>query len=137
MLLGRCSLDPESGELRNAQGELAGLRKQGARRSGSSSPAVGEVVNKDDLMTQVWPKVGVGPGSLTQAIARSGVCSATNRHRIVRNVARRGYMLVPDPPPLSAIETPRAPSAGPPANSGIFSTPLGPKAAGVDQYGWC
>ena len=54
------------------------------------------MVGKDELMDQVWPDVVVGEGSLTQAIADVRRALGDTEHRLVRNVARRGYMLVPD-----------------------------------------
>jgi TolB-like protein/DNA-binding winged helix-turn-helix (wHTH) protein len=115
LLLGCCTLELTSGELRNAQGELAGLRKQALDVLLVLARRVGEVVSKDELMSQVWPKVVVGEGSLTQAIADIRRVLGDDGHRLVRNVARRGYMLVPDPPPLSAVETHAAPAVDPPA----------------------
>ena len=55
----------------------------------------GQVVSKDELMDLVWPDVVVGEGSLTQAIADVRRALGDTEHRLVRNVARRGYMLVP------------------------------------------
>jgi TolB-like protein/DNA-binding winged helix-turn-helix (wHTH) protein len=112
--------------LRNAQGELAGLRKQALDVLLVLARRVGEVVSKDELMSQVWPKVVVGEGSLTQAIADIRRVLGDDGHRLVRNVARRGYMLVPDPPPLSAVETHAAPGGDPPAAAESYR-PLRPR----------
>ena len=98
LLLGRCTLELTSGELRDAEGELAGLRKQALDVLLVLGRRAGEVINKDELMSQVWPKVVVGEGSLTQAIADIRRVLGDDGHRLVRNVARRGYMLVPDKP---------------------------------------
>ena len=104
LLLGRCTLELTSGELRDAEGELAGLRKQGLDVLLVLGRRAGEVINKDELMSQVWPKVVVGEGSLTQAIADIRRVLGDDRHRLVRNVARRGYMLVPDKRLSAAVE---------------------------------
>ena len=46
-------------------------------------------------MSRVWPDVVVGEGSLVQAIADIRRVLGDTGHRVIRNVARRGYMLVP------------------------------------------
>jgi hypothetical protein len=56
---------------------------------------VGQVVGKDELMQCVWPDVVVG-GSLTQSIADIRRALGDVDHRLVCNVARRGYQFVPD-----------------------------------------
>ena len=58
----------------------------------------GQVVSKDELMNRVWPDVVVGEGSLVQAIADIRRVLGDTGHRVIRNVARRGYMLVPEEP---------------------------------------
>ena len=60
LLLGCCTLELTSGELRDAEGELAGLRKQALDVLLVLGRRAGEVINKDELMSQVWPKVVVG-----------------------------------------------------------------------------
>ena len=101
LLLGRCTLDLAAGELFTAEGELADLRKQALDVLLVLGRRAGQVVSKDELMSRVWPKVVVGEGSLTQAVADLRRGLGDDEHRLVRTVARRGYMLVPDqPPPL-------------------------------------
>ena len=56
----------------------------------------GQVVSKDELMSRVWPDVVVGEGSLVQAIGDIRRVLGDTGHRVIRNVARRGYMLVPE-----------------------------------------
>jgi len=106
--LGRCTLDLAAGELFTADGELAGLRKQALDLLLVLGRRAGQVVSKDDLMSHVWPRVVVGEGSLTQAIADVRRVLGDNDHRLVRTVARRGYMLVPDG--LAAAPDSRAPT---------------------------
>jgi hypothetical protein len=55
-------------------------------------------VGKSELMDRVWPRSVVGEGSLTQAVAEIRRVLGDTEHRLLRNVARRGYMLVPDAP---------------------------------------
>ena len=113
--LGEFVLDLVAGELFTADGQLAGLRKQALDVLLVLGSRVGQVVGKDELMRLVWPNVVVGEGSLTQAIADIRRVLGDSEHRVIRNVARRGYMLVPDTMPVAAVEysevdsTPAAP----------------------------
>lgn len=88
-------LDLASGELITPDGHLAGLRKQALEVLLVLGRRCGQVVTKDELMRQVWPGLVVGEGSLTQAIADVRRVLDDRDHLLVRNVARRGYMLVP------------------------------------------
>ncbi len=94
--LGGFILDLAAGELLSAGRQPAGLRKQALEVLLVLGRRAGQVVSKDELMDQVWPDVVVGEGSLTQAIANVRRALGDTEHRLVRNVARRGYMLVPD-----------------------------------------
>ncbi len=89
-------LDLAAGELLSADRQPAGLRKQALEVLLVLGRRAGQVISKDELMDQVWPDVVVGEGSLTQAIADVRRALGDTEHRLVRNVARRGYMLVPD-----------------------------------------
>ncbi len=102
--LGEFVLDLAAGELFTADGQLAGLRKQALDVLLVLGRRAGQVVGKDELMRLVWPNVVVGEGSLTQAIADIRRVLGDGEHRVIRNVARRGYMLVPDTMPAAAIE---------------------------------
>ncbi|MGZ8992942.1 MAG: winged helix-turn-helix domain-containing protein, partial [Burkholderiaceae bacterium] len=94
--LGSFVLDLAAGELLSADRQPAGLRKQALKVLLVLGRHASQVVSKDELMDQVWPDVVVGEGSLTQAIADVRCALGDTEHRLVRNVARRGYMLVPD-----------------------------------------
>jgi TolB-like protein/DNA-binding winged helix-turn-helix (wHTH) protein len=102
-------LDLAGGELLDADGQLAGLRRQALEVLLLLGARSGQVVSKEELMQRVWPDVVVGDGSLTQAIADIRRVLGDQSHRLVRNVARRGYMLVPSaqgvaaPPPAQAV----------------------------------
>lgn len=117
--LGELVLDLLAGELFTADGQLAGLRKQALDVLVVLGRRAGQVVGKDELMRLVWPNVVVGEGSLTQAIADIRRVLGDSEHRVIRNVARRGYMLVPDAMPAGASERlevdsiPSAPAAVP------------------------
>ena len=91
-------LDLNRGELLTAHDELAGLRKQALDVLLVLGARAGQVVSKDELMSRVWPDVVVGEGSLVQAIGDIRRVLGDTEHRLIRNVARRGYMLVPEGP---------------------------------------
>ena len=94
-------LDLNRGELLTPQDQLAGLRKQALDVLLVLGARAGQVVSKDELMSHVWPDVVVGEGSLVQAIGDIRRVLGDTRHRLIRNVARRGYMLVPEGPSTS------------------------------------
>ena len=89
-------LDLNRGELLTPEDQLAGLRKQALDVLLVLGARAGQVVSKDELMSRVWPDVVVGEGSLVQAIADIRRVLGDTGHRVIRNVARRGYMLVPE-----------------------------------------
>jgi adenylate cyclase len=116
--LGEFVLDLVAGELFTADGQIAGLRKQALDVLLVLGRHADQVVGKDELMRLVWPNVVVGEGSLTQAIADIRRVLGDSEHRVIRNVARRGYMLVPDTLPAAAVERPE-----------VDSTPAAPTPA--------
>jgi TolB-like protein/DNA-binding winged helix-turn-helix (wHTH) protein len=93
--IGAHVLDLAAGELLNADGERAALRKQALSVLLLLGARAGQVVSKDELTQRVWPNVVVGEGSLTQAVVDIRRVLRDHDHHLVRNVARRGYMLVP------------------------------------------
>jgi adenylate cyclase len=116
-------LDLKAGELLTLDGRLAGLRRQGLDVLLLLGSRAGEVVTKDELMRSIWPDVVVGEGSLTQAIAEIRRVLGDQAHQVVRNVARRGYVLVP----AGAEATPAA---------GVYAAPrvAGPAAAARPMF---
>lgn len=109
-------LDLSAGELLTSDGRLAGLRRQALDVLLVLGSRAGQVVSRDELMRRIWPDVVVGEGSLTQAIAEIRRALGDQEHEIVRNVARRGYMLLPaapqgSPPAACSPGVERAPPA--------------------------
>jgi len=96
--LGGFVLDLTAGELFAPDGQRAALRKQALELLLMLGRHAGQVVAKDALMDRVWPEVVVGETSLAQAVADIRRVLGDRAHRLVRNVARRGYLLVPDGP---------------------------------------
>jgi TolB-like protein len=116
LAVGGFVLDLVAGELRGADQQPAPLRRQALGLLLVLGRRAGHVVSKDELMDRVWPGVVVGENSLTQAIADIRRVLGDTGHRLVRNVARRGYMLAPDTaadiPPLSIAVMPLAVDGG-------------------------
>lgn len=133
-------LDLNRGELLTPQDQLAGLRRQALDVLLVLGARAGQVVSKDELMSRVWPDVVVGEGSLVQAIADIRRVLGDTGHRLIRNVARRGYMLVPEGPSTPQTVTADAITALPlaPEHSialSVTSEHVAPEA-GVTRKNW-
>ena len=127
--LGAFVLDLRAGELFTADGRIASLRKQALEVLLALGSRPGVVMTKEALLDQVWPGVIVGDGSLTQAIADIRRALGDSDHRFVRNVARRGYMLVPDLP--RALSPPSSDEVSAPQPEADARQPRGVVAAGA------
>jgi TolB-like protein len=97
--LGALTFDRQRLELLQPDGAPAPLRRQALQLLRVLAEQPGEVVSKDTLIDRVWPDVIVTEGSLTQAISEIRRVLGDDGHRLLRNVSRRGYRLVPDEPP--------------------------------------
>ena len=131
--LGEFVLDLLAGELLTPDGRLAGLRRQALEVLLLLGARAGQVVTKDELMQRVWPGLVVGDGSLAQAIADIRRTVGDHEHQLVRNVARRGYMLVPRPSDGAALGPPLACGTPEPSAVNAPAVPRGhwPLAFGV------
>ncbi len=105
--LGGFHFDLHRGDLFSRNGVRVDLRPRSFAVLKHLGQRHGEVVAKSELMNAVWDDVIVTDDSLTQCIADIRRAIGDADHRIVRNVPRRGYLLVADElertPP---IETP-------------------------------
>lgn len=99
LALGSHVLDLAAGELLQADGERAPLRRQALEVLLVLGRRTGQVVTRDELDRLVWPGLVVGEGSLIQAIADIRRVLQDFDHRLVRTVARRGYLLAAQPAP--------------------------------------
>lgn len=106
LALGSRTLDLAAGELLDAEGRPVPLRRQALELLCVLGRRAGEVVSKDELMTAVWRDVVVGETSLAQAVADIRRALGDSGHRLLRNVARRGYRLVPDDEATAGDEIP-------------------------------
>ena len=125
--LGDFRLDLAAGELRGPDGALAPLRRQALAVLLMLGREAGSVVGKDRLMAAVWPGVVVGEGSLTQAVADIRRLLGEPGHQLVRNVARRGYLLQAGPAPQMGMPAAEAPALS------IAVMPLQPEGMPADE----
>jgi DNA-binding winged helix-turn-helix (wHTH) protein/tetratricopeptide (TPR) repeat protein len=85
----------------------------------------GRVVTKDELIDAVWPTVTVSDASLTQCISEVRRALGERGHRIIKTVARRGYLV---DAPVTSVETASvSPAAAPPRTHGQSTTPPAPR----------
>jgi TolB-like protein len=70
----------------------------------------GRVVSKEEMMNAVWPDVTVGDQSLTQCISEVRHAIGDESQRIIKTVARRGYLMdvVISTDEMPAVEPPHA-----------------------------
>ena len=109
--LGAFVLDMAVGELRGVDRLPVPLRPQALELLLLLGRRHGEVVTKDELMHHLWGDAEVGETSLSQAVVDARRALGDSAHRMLRNVARRGYLLAVSPdareaPPLSIAVLP-------------------------------
>ncbi len=92
--LGDCTLDLGTGLLLRGH-EPVQLRAKAFCLLAHLASHSGRVVTKSDLMAAVWGDVFVTEDSLTQAVREIRRALADDDQKLVRTVARRGYMLAP------------------------------------------
>jgi predicted ATPase/DNA-binding winged helix-turn-helix (wHTH) protein len=92
--LGDHSLDLAAGTLRDARGGLVPMRPQAWAVLELLARQPDRVVTKAEMLNSVWPGLVVTDGSIAQAVKDLRVALGSDGHRLIRAVARRGYMLV-------------------------------------------
>ncbi|GGF79971.1 hypothetical protein GCM10011402_35720 [Paracoccus acridae] len=97
--LGRSVLDLGRGML-SRDGQVIPLRAKSFRLLQELARQPGRVVPKDELLDAVWPDVIVTEASLSQAVRDIRKALADEEGRILRTIARRGFMLCPTGSPL-------------------------------------
>lgn len=75
----------------------------------------GRLVRKSEIMDEVWPRVTVSDGSLTQCISEIRSALGDHAQQMIKTVARRGYVFAA---PVS-LSSPSGTASEPPAGSAI------------------
>ena len=89
------TVDLAAGELRTADGDYVELRPRSFAVLRLLAENAGHLVTKDEIIEQVWGDVVVTDDSLTQCIANIRKAIGDEDRRTLRNVPRKGYLLVP------------------------------------------
>lgn len=91
----------------------------------------GEVVEKEELISRIWPDTFVTEANLTQNVSalRKALGEKANDHRFVVTVPGRGYSFVAEVAEL-AVDAPEAPPAAAPPPSSLDDTVGGTRQAG-------
>jgi TolB-like protein/DNA-binding winged helix-turn-helix (wHTH) protein len=95
VVLGGAFLDLGRGTLVR-DGRIVPLRSKSFRLLCELARHSGRVVSKDELLEAVWPGVSVTEDSLTQAVRDIRRSLGAEGRRLLRTVARRGFILCPD-----------------------------------------
>jgi len=99
----------------------------------------GRVVNKEELIRAVWPDVTVSDESLTQCISEVRRALGDEGPRIIKTVARRGYLVdIPvlvRPSPLPGPSSPTVGAGGDPQDAPPDSPAASPRLAVASRQG--
>ena len=132
---GDFTLDPRTGTLTGPEGAVP-LRRQAFRLCEVLLENAPELMDRDQLLDQVWGRTAVSPNALPQAISelRQALGDDPQSPRYIETMHRRGYRLIcaveqveaaGSPPPAS----PKRLSARPPTRSRASSTVTGTPAS--------
>ncbi|GLS33658.1 DNA-binding winged helix-turn-helix (wHTH) domain-containing protein [Mesorhizobium albiziae] len=69
------------------------LRPQAAETLKALAAKPGEIVTKDELMQTVWGNIAVSDDSLVQCVIEIRKALGDDKHRVVRTLPKRGYVL--------------------------------------------
>ena len=87
-------VDLEKQQLRTEQGEHVALRPRSSAVLCLLASKMGELITKDEIISNVWSNVAVTDDSITQCIADIRRAIRDRDHAVVRTVSRRGYILI-------------------------------------------
>jgi TolB-like protein/Tfp pilus assembly protein PilF len=117
-------IDLAADELRSATGEQVDLRPRSLAVLRLLAANAGRLVEKNEIISEVWGDVVVTDDSLTQCIADIRKAIGDQERRILRTVPRRGYLLVPS---QRRAELPTSTSDRPVIAVIPFTSPVGAK----------
>ena len=87
-------VDLQRGSVTDAAGNsIATLRPQAAEILQVLAAKCGEIVTKDELMQTVWGNIAVSDDSLVQCVIEIRKALGDGKHRIIRTLPKRGYVL--------------------------------------------
>ncbi len=104
-------VDLDAGTLRDAAGALVTLRPQAWAVLRQLVLHRGQVVGKEQLLASVWPGLVVTDNSVAQAVKDLRHVLGATGQRLVKTVARRGYLLLDAAAPAQAAALPAAPES--------------------------
>jgi len=121
--------DLEAGELRDSAGEIVALSSHCLGVLRLLARNAGQVVGKEELIREVWPKEAVSDDSLVHCVGKLRQVLGDDRHRLLRTEHRRGYRLVPARAPLVFAEPTPYEDRAPPEERGFATTVDGVRIA--------
>jgi TolB-like protein/DNA-binding winged helix-turn-helix (wHTH) protein len=95
-------VDLQRGSVTEAAGQVIQLRPQAAEVLKLLAAHPGKLVTKDEVMQAVWAGIAVTDDSLVQCIKDIRRALGDDKHKIVRTVLKRGYVLEAEAQPLEA-----------------------------------
>jgi TolB-like protein/Tfp pilus assembly protein PilF len=116
---GPFALDLVRGALQNVDGIEIKLRPKSFQLLSYFVLNPGRLISKEELTNLLWPNVIVGDDSLAQCVSELRTAISDFDRRIVKTVARRGYLFTVLPESVKAAEQRPAPGAGVPHGSGL------------------
>ena len=115
------TLDLRQEELRDATGARIDLRNRSFSVLRHLATSPGRVVSKEELLATNWPGLTVTEDSLTQCISEIRRALGKSGRKLIRTVARRGYIWLPE----QTVHVARNSSTGPTVAVWPFATETG------------
>jgi TolB-like protein len=124
-------VDVQRGSVADAAGSVVTLRPQAAEVFKVLAARAGELVSKDELVKSVWGGIAVTDDSLVQCITEIRKALGDDKHKIVKTVLKRGYVLDAGGPESAKLPlwrrwmVPAAVATGLAALAGAYFLPAG------------
>ncbi len=108
---GRFTLDHHRGALLAEDGAEVPLRAKSYALLSYLVQHAGRLIERDELMTSVWPDVTVTDDSITQCVRDVRRALGDDGGHFIRTVAKRGYVFVADLTAVPRLTNPLPPDA--------------------------